>query len=90
MVGIHTRAAREKIQTTHTAHVMNDETQRKYLQAIKRVITYAQKRHPTLPSQMVLHWNYTAASKEPPRPPPQAEGGAGAPGGQSSGGEPRR
>jgi pre-mRNA-splicing factor 18 len=58
MVGIHSRSAREKIQATHTAHVMNDETQRKYLQSIKRLITYAQKRHPTLPSQMVLHWNY--------------------------------
>ena len=58
MVGIHSRSAREKIQATHSAHVMNDETQRKYLQAVKRLITYAQKAHPTVPSQMVLHWNY--------------------------------
>lgn len=58
MVGIHSRSAREKIQATHTAHVMNDETQRKYLTGVKRLITFAQKAHPTLPSQMVLHWNY--------------------------------
>mmetsp|Transcript_12029 Transcript_12029/g.40880 ORF Transcript_12029/g.40880 Transcript_12029/m.40880 type:complete len:395 (-) Transcript_12029:211-1395(-) len=58
MVGIHVRAAREKIQSTLGAHVMNDETQRKYLTAVKRLITFAQRKHPTLPSQMVLHWNY--------------------------------
>lgn len=60
MVGIHVRAAREKIQSTMGAHVMNDETQRKYLTAIKRLITFAQKSYPTVPSQMVLHWNYSA------------------------------
>ena len=31
-VGIHTRAGRERIHTQHVAHVLNDETQRKYLQ----------------------------------------------------------
>lgn len=36
------------------AHVMNDETQRKFLQSVKRLMTYAQKVRPADgPSQMV-------------------------------------
>ncbi|XP_069911759.1 pre-mRNA-splicing factor 18 isoform X4 [Oryctolagus cuniculus] len=33
MVGIHARTGREKIFSKHVAHVLNDETQRKYIQA---------------------------------------------------------
>lgn len=32
MVGIHARTGREKISSRHIAHVLNDETQRKYIQ----------------------------------------------------------
>lgn len=32
MVGIHARTGREKIFSKHVAHVLNDETQRKYIQ----------------------------------------------------------
>ena len=39
MVGIHERSAREKIHTQSVAHVMNDETTRKYLQSVKRLMT---------------------------------------------------
>ena len=50
MVGIHERSAREKISAQSTAHVMQDEQTRKYLQSVKRLITFAQRRYPTAPS----------------------------------------
>ncbi|XP_027117004.1 uncharacterized protein [Coffea arabica] len=53
MVGIHERSAREKIYTNSVAHIMNDETTRKYLQSIKRLMTFCQRRYPTLPSKAV-------------------------------------
>jgi len=46
MVGIHERSAREKISTDQIAHVLNDEVSRKYIQSLKRLITFAQTRHP--------------------------------------------
>lgn len=49
--GIHARTGREKISTSLVAHVLNDETQRKYIQGLKRLMTYAQKRFPTDPSK---------------------------------------
>uniref|UniRef100_A0A453B8I1 Pre-mRNA-splicing factor 18 n=1 Tax=Aegilops tauschii subsp. strangulata TaxID=200361 RepID=A0A453B8I1_AEGTS len=53
MVGIHERSAREKIYTNSVAHIMNDETTRKYLQSIKRLMTLCQRRYPALPSKSV-------------------------------------
>ncbi|GKV27770.1 hypothetical protein SLEP1_g36904 [Rubroshorea leprosula] len=53
MVGIHERSAREKIYTNSVAHIMNDETTRKYLQSIKRLMTFSQRRYPTVPSKAV-------------------------------------
>jgi len=53
MVGIHERAGRSKIFDTKTAHILNDETQRKYIQSVKRLMTFAQQRYPTKPSKMV-------------------------------------
>eukprot|EP00735_Rhodelphis_limneticus_P015094 TRINITY_DN924_c0_g1::TRINITY_DN924_c0_g1_i1::g.15976::m.15976 TRINITY_DN924_c0_g1::TRINITY_DN924_c0_g1_i1::g.15976 ORF type:complete len:385 (-),score=101.39,sp/Q5RE03/PRP18_PONAB/39.69/9e-46,Prp18/PF02840.10/8.5e+03,Prp18/PF02840.10/2.9e-49,PRP4/PF08799.6/4.1e-06 TRINITY_DN924_c0_g1_i1:694-1806(-) len=52
-VGIHERAGRTKIFSQKISHVLNDETTRKYIQAVKRLMTYAQKRFPTDPSKMV-------------------------------------
>ncbi|KAJ4845578.1 hypothetical protein Tsubulata_019472 [Turnera subulata] len=40
MVGIHGRPAREKICNASSAHIMNDETTRKYLQSVKRLVTF--------------------------------------------------
>lgn len=40
MVGIHERSAREKISSSSVAHVLNDETQRKYITVVKRLITF--------------------------------------------------
>ena len=51
--GIHARTGREKISTALVAHVLNDETQRKYIQALKRLMTYCQRRYPTDPSKCV-------------------------------------
>ncbi|XP_010481613.1 PREDICTED: pre-mRNA-splicing factor 18-like [Camelina sativa] len=53
MVGIHERSAREKIFTNSVAHIMNDETTRKYLQSVKRLMTFCQRRYPTMPSKAV-------------------------------------
>jgi len=46
MVGIHERSAREKISTDQVAHVLNDEVSRKYIQSIKRLLTFAQTKYP--------------------------------------------
>uniref|UniRef100_A0A8C6P7L8 Pre-mRNA-splicing factor 18 n=1 Tax=Nothobranchius furzeri TaxID=105023 RepID=A0A8C6P7L8_NOTFU len=53
MVGIHARTGREKIFSKHVAHVLNDETQRKYIQGLKRLMTICQKQFPTDPSKCV-------------------------------------
>lgn len=53
MVGIHARTGREKIFSKNVAHVMNDETQRKYLQGLKRLMTKCQQYFPTNPSRCV-------------------------------------
>ncbi len=37
MVGIHARTGREKIFARNVAHVLNDETQRKYIQVQARL-----------------------------------------------------
>lgn len=54
MVGIHARAAREKIGEDKIAHVMNDERTRKYIQAVKRLLTVAQRHYPTTSSNIIV------------------------------------
>eukprot|EP00298_Acanthocystis_sp_HF-20_P009145 c18130_g1_i2.p1 GENE.c18130_g1_i2~~c18130_g1_i2.p1 ORF type:complete len:366 (+),score=129.83 c18130_g1_i2:16-1113(+) len=51
MTGIHERSAREKIQQNQIAHILNDEQARKYLSAIKRLLTFSQIRYPSEPSK---------------------------------------
>lgn len=46
MVGIHERSAREKIGEENKGHVMGDEVTRKFLQSIKRCLSFAQVRWP--------------------------------------------
>ncbi|KAL7024087.1 hypothetical protein ACKWTF_012900 [Chironomus riparius] len=53
MVGIHARTGREKIFSKNVAHVLNDETQRKYIQGLKRLMTKCQEFFPTDPSRSV-------------------------------------
>ncbi|OXU25851.1 pre-mRNA-splicing factor 18 [Nasonia vitripennis] len=59
MVGIHARTGREKIFSKNVAHVMNDETQRKYIQALKRLMTKCQEYYPTDPSRCVEYTKNT-------------------------------
>lgn len=51
MVGIHARTGREKISQNNIAHALNDETQRKYIQGIKRLMTQFTNMFPTDPSR---------------------------------------
>jgi pre-mRNA-splicing factor 18 len=53
MVGIHERSSREKLHSSSVAHVLNDETQRKYIQGVKRLMSFLQKKYPTAPSKSV-------------------------------------
>ena len=46
MVGIHERSGREKIFSEHVAHVLNDETARKYIQSVKRCVSWCQQHYP--------------------------------------------
>lgn len=47
MVGIHERSAREKLhESDAAAHIMSDEVTRKFLQSIKRCLSFAQTRWP--------------------------------------------
>lgn len=53
-VGLHERASREKISFKYasgSAHIMNDEATRKLIQALKRIMTFCQRRYPTDPSR---------------------------------------
>lgn len=54
MVGIHERAGREKIFSQNVAHVLNDEKSRKYIQGMKRIMTFCQHAYPNVPSKMVI------------------------------------
>lgn len=60
MVGIHARTGREKIFSKHVAHVLNDETQRKYIQGLKRLMTKCQQYFTAAPSKCV---EYQAVSQ---------------------------
>lgn len=46
-VGIHQRSAQEKIKTTQVAHVLNDEVTRKWIQTVKRMMTFCQTKYPS-------------------------------------------
>lgn len=49
MVGIHERSAREKLHENRKeggAHIMSDEVTRKFLQSIKRCLSFCQTRWP--------------------------------------------
>jgi pre-mRNA-splicing factor 18 len=46
LFSIHERSAREKIFSAQVAHVLNDETTRKWIQSIKRLMTFCQEKYP--------------------------------------------
>ncbi|MFH4974581.1 hypothetical protein AB6A40_001290 [Gnathostoma spinigerum] len=51
--GLHQRPGSAKAYVSNIAHVLNDETQRKYIQAFKRIMTRCQKYFPADPSKCV-------------------------------------
>ena len=51
--GIHQRPGSAKSYVSNIAHVLNDETQRKYIQAFKRLMTKTQEYHTADPSKCV-------------------------------------
>ncbi|CAK5106894.1 unnamed protein product [Meloidogyne enterolobii] len=51
--GIHQRPGSSKAYASNVAHVMNDETQRKYIHGLKRVLSKCQDFFPTDPSKCV-------------------------------------
>lgn len=62
MVGIHARTGREKIFSKNVAHVLNDETQRKYIQGLKRLMTKCQEFFPAAPSKSVEYVSHRDAT----------------------------
>lgn len=54
MVGIHERKRRSKIFRTHVAHILNDDSTKRYLQSVKRIMSLVQRRFPNLPSSSVV------------------------------------
>ncbi|KIJ51208.1 hypothetical protein M422DRAFT_26637 [Sphaerobolus stellatus SS14] len=54
MVGIHERSAREKISSDQVAHVLNDEVSRKYIQSLKRLLTFSQSKYPPDDSSQLM------------------------------------
>jgi len=63
--GIHARPGRERIFSKHVAHVLNDESQRKYIQGLKRLMTKAQIYFQTDPSRSV---DFIREEEQPPPP----------------------
>lgn len=51
---IHERSGREKIFSSNVAHVLNDEVSRKYIQSLKRLMTFAQTRYPPKDVSMLM------------------------------------
>lgn len=51
--GVHQRPGSAKAYVSNIAHVLNDETQRKYIHGIKRIITKCQDYYATDPSRCV-------------------------------------
>eukprot|EP00092_Neocalanus_flemingeri_P038381 GFUD01041784.1.p1 GENE.GFUD01041784.1~~GFUD01041784.1.p1 ORF type:complete len:383 (-),score=141.26 GFUD01041784.1:124-1272(-) len=70
--GIHARPGRERIFSKHVAHVLNDESQRKYIQGLKRLMTKCQQYFVTDPSRSVdyirVEKSYGGDAYEPEEP----------------------
>ncbi|VDN02010.1 unnamed protein product [Thelazia callipaeda] len=62
--GLHQRPGSAKAYVSNIAHVLNDETQRKYIQAFKRIMTRCQKYFPTNPSKCVEYVRENEDKKE--------------------------
>jgi len=56
-----------KIDDKNIAHVLNDETQRKYVQAVKRLLTKCQEYYPADPSKSVDYVPVEVLARDKPR-----------------------
>ena len=55
MVGIHQRTGKSSIAPTQVAYILNDEVTKKYLQSIRRILSFLQIRYNISPSQSVYN-----------------------------------
>ncbi|KHN82577.1 Pre-mRNA-splicing factor 18 [Toxocara canis] len=60
--GLHQRPGSAKAYVSNIAHVLNDETQRKYIQAFKRIMSHCQRYFPADPSKCVEYVRDNASS----------------------------
>jgi pre-mRNA-splicing factor 18 len=63
MVGIHERSSREKLFSSDVAHILNDEVQRKFIQSVKRLMTYSQNKYPPTSFTQALEPGVSEAHK---------------------------
>eukprot|EP00756_Hemistasia_phaeocysticola_P051203 Hpha_TRINITY_DN26380_c0_g1::TRINITY_DN26380_c0_g1_i1::g.9418::m.9418/K12817/PRPF18, PRP18; pre-mRNA-splicing factor 18 len=54
--GIHSRVGGERIMSSKQAHILNNETQRKFIQGMKRLISQMQNMQPAAKSKMVIDY----------------------------------
>ena len=55
MVGIHQRTGKSSVAPTQVAYILNDEETKKYLQSIRRILSFLQVRYNISPSQSVYN-----------------------------------
>ena len=55
MVGIHQRTGKSSVAPTQVAYILNDEVTKKYLQSIRRILSFLQIRYNIAPSQSVYN-----------------------------------
>ena len=55
MVGIHQRTGKSSVAPTQVAYILNDEATKKYLQSIRRILSFLQVRYNISPSQSVYN-----------------------------------
>jgi len=64
MCGIHERAGDSRIHSSQIAHVLNDESQRKYIQAMKRLMTVAERMYPSYTVEQLEEMRMQKAADE--------------------------
>ena len=55
MVGIHQRTGKSSISPAQVAYILNDEITKKYLQSIRRILSFLQIRYNIAPSESVYN-----------------------------------
>ena len=55
MVGIHQRTGKSSVAPSQVAYILNDEVTKKFLQSIRRILSFLQIRYNISPSQSVYN-----------------------------------